>query len=43
MIGRKFGKLEVIEELPERNKHGKIVYKCICDCGNTKNVTCVSL
>ena len=37
MIGQKFGRLTVIEELPERNKHGKIVYKCICDCGNVVN------
>lgn len=34
MIGQKFGKLTVIEECKERNKHGKIVYKCTCDCGN---------
>ena len=39
MIGQKFGRLTVIEELSERNKHGKIVYKCICDCGNTVNAS----
>lgn len=38
MIGQKFGKLTVLEELPERNKFGKIVYKCKCDCGSTCNV-----
>ena len=38
MIGQKFGRLTVLEELPERNKHGLIVYKCLCDCGNYKNV-----
>lgn len=34
MIGQKFGRLTVLEELSERNKFGKIVYKCKCDCGN---------
>lgn len=37
MIGKKFGKLTVLEELPER-KHGKIIYQCKCDCGNITNV-----
>ena len=37
MIGKKFGKLTILEELPER-KHGKIVYRCKCDCGNITNV-----
>lgn len=38
MIGQKFGRLTVIEELPERNKQGLIVYKCQCDCGQYTNV-----
>ena len=38
MIGQKFGRLTVIEELPERKK-GLIVYKCQCDCGAYTNVT----
>lgn len=38
MIGQKFGKLTVLEELHERTKHGRIVYKCKCDCGNICNV-----
>lgn len=38
MIGRKFGKLAVLEELQKRDKFGKIVYKCQCDCGNICNV-----
>lgn len=37
MIGKKFGKLTVLKELPER-KHGKIIYQCKCDCGNITNV-----
>lgn len=34
MIGRKFGKLTVLEECEERNKQNQIIYKCLCDCGN---------
>lgn len=34
MIGRKFGKLTVIEECKERDKYNKIKYKCKCDCDN---------
>lgn len=37
MIGKKFGRLIVIEELKER-KHGSKVYRCQCDCGNIVNV-----
>lgn len=33
MIGKKFGKLTVIEECDERSRQHKIVYKCQCDCG----------
>lgn len=38
MIGKKFGRLTVLEELPER-KHRRKVYKCQCDCGNITNIT----
>lgn len=34
MIGKKFGRLTVLEECKERDKHNKIMYKCVCDCGN---------
>lgn len=37
MIGKKFGRLKVIEEIPERKNGGK-VYKCLCDCGNYTDV-----
>lgn len=43
MIGKKFGKLTVIEELPERTKANKKRYKCLCDCGNYHNVVGSSL
>lgn len=37
MIGKKFGKLTVLDECKERKDH-KRVYKCLCDCGNVKYV-----
>lgn len=33
LVGKKFGKLLVIEELPERTKYKRLQYKCVCDCG----------
>jgi len=33
LIGKKFEKLKVIEELKER-KNGRVVWRCKCDCGN---------
>lgn len=43
LIGCKFGRLTVIEECKERDKHDKIVYKCICDCGKIINISGNSL
>lgn len=37
MVKKKFGRLEVIRELPER-EDGRIVCECKCDCGNIVNV-----
>lgn len=34
MIGKKFGRLTVLEECKERDKYKYKVYKCQCDCGN---------
>lgn len=34
MIGKRFNRLIVIEELSSRSKDGDKVYKCQCDCGN---------
>ena len=34
LVGKKFGKLMVLSLLEERKK-SKVVYKCICDCGNS--------
>lgn len=36
MIGKKFGKLTVLEECKEK-KDRKMVYKCRCSCGNIVN------
>ena len=38
MIGRKFGKLTIIEECQKHDKFGNKVYKCKCDCGNIVEV-----
>lgn len=43
LIGKKYGKLTVIEEIEERNKQGKILYKCICECGNECIVKAINL
>ena len=32
-IGVKFNKLTVVEKTDQKQKDGKILYKCICDCG----------
>ena len=34
MIGKKFGRLTVLEECKERSIRGYKLYKCQCDCGN---------
>lgn len=42
LSGQKFGRLFVIEPVPERNC-GHVVYKCKCDCGKYKNVVGIML
>lgn len=39
LIGRKIGKLQVLEEVPERTKRGRKKYLCKCDCGNIKVIS----
>lgn len=39
LIGKRFGKLLVDEEIKERSKHGHILWKCKCDCGNITSVS----
>lgn len=36
-IGKRYGKLVVIEKT-EKRYHGTTIYKCLCDCGNYKEV-----
>lgn len=36
-VGKKYGRLLVISEIPEK-RHNKIYYKCLCECGNFKEV-----
>lgn len=43
LIGKKFGKLLVVEEMPERTSYGMVLWKCLCDCGNEKIVRTNSL
>lgn len=38
MIGKRFSRLIVVEELKSRSKDGDKVYKCHCNCGNYVNV-----
>lgn len=37
IIGRRFGRLLVVENL-NVNSHGSKLHRCICDCGNIKDV-----
>lgn len=43
LVGKKFGKLSVVEESPIRSNHKSIMWKCLCDCGNTTYVETHSL
>lgn len=36
IIGRKFGRLTVVEVSPEKGSNGRTLYLCKCECGNTK-------
>lgn len=38
LIGRVFERLTVINELQIRDKHGKVWWNCICQCGSQKTV-----
>ena len=43
LVGQRFGKLLVVEKLPESNKFKRVLYKCKCDCGNETIVPSNSL
>lgn len=34
LTGKKIGKLKVIKIHPKRNKNNRIMWECLCDCGN---------
>lgn len=34
LVGQRFGKLLVVENIEGRSKTGRKLYKCLCDCGN---------
>lgn len=42
LIGQRFGKLVVEHEIKER-KNGRVYWRCICDCGNEKDIYSGSL
>lgn len=42
LVGKKFGHLEVISELPDRHK-GNIMWLCECTCGQFRGVTSTQL
>lgn len=42
LIGEKYGKLTVLDDT-EKNKYGKTICKCLCECGNIVNVLSNSL
>ena len=39
LVGLRFGKLVVVSKNGENNKYGRVVWNCICDCGNQSDVT----
>lgn len=43
MIDRKFGRLNVLNEVKQKDKDGSIKYLCLCDCGNKKIINGTSL
>ena len=34
MIGKTYGQLTVVSELPTRSNSGRVMYRCRCSCGN---------
>ena len=39
LSGLKIGKLKVLGISEKRNKHNRIMWDCICDCGNKKSIS----
>lgn len=38
MPGSKFNRLTVIKKTSKRDKNGRVIYECLCDCGKTTEV-----
>lgn len=43
ILGKKFNRLLVLQEVEERDKHGKVLWECLCDCGKEVSVNGSSL
>jgi hypothetical protein len=43
MVNKRFGRLVVVREVPERNALGHILYECRCDCGAAKEILGASM
>jgi hypothetical protein len=43
LTGQRFGRLTVVERTNKRNKSGKILYRCKCECGGEKLVSATNL
>ena len=43
IVGKRFGKLVVIEDDGSRTNNGSILWKCLCDCGETTHATAAKL
>ena len=39
LVGRKFGRWVVLEMAKERDRSGKVRWKCKCDCGTSRIIT----
>lgn len=38
LTGQRFGRLTVLREEPQRDKYGRVMWICRCDCGNIVSV-----
>lgn len=43
IVGKRYGKLTVLRKTEERDNQGRVLWECVCDCGNTKKVSTISL
>lgn len=43
LLGQKFGRLTVVFAVLERNKHGQVLWSCVCDCGKCLILSTCSL